>query len=841
MINYTKLMKRLNRRHMLKIYRGWVLSFTFSLLFFIGAPQFTNQAYAQREGGGATLNFDFDWRFHLGDIANAESVSFNDAQWRLLDLPHDWSIEQPFDLNAPSGWQGGYLPGGIGWYRKTFQWKKQAGTQVMIQFDGVYMNSEVWVNGHYLGKRPYGYISFEYNITPYLKSGKNVIAVRADNSKLPSGRWYTGSGIYRHVWLRTTSDVYIPQWGTYITTPTITPQSAQVHIETEIRNNRSTAQSITLQTDIFSPQGKRVHTQSDRIQLDTGLTTLPQRIVLSNPQYWSPETPKVYRAVHRIIRPGIKEEVYVTHFGVRTITVNATDGFVLNGKRIKLNGVCNHHDAGPVGAAVPEDMLVRRLKLLKEMGANAIRTTHNPAAPELYTICDTLGLMVLDEAFDGWDKPKAAYDYGLYFKEWWKKDLTDFIKRDRNHPSIIMWSIGNEVPKFDIAMQKQLVDVVKALDSTRPITQARSGENSYVDVAGLNGEGEMPGVLEKYHQQHPNTPLLGTEITHTLQTRGVYYSRTSYRTRDFPAPWEDGVKWEDFQSKVFTIPDLSEKEVFKKDSRFYQSSYDNAIVRIGVRDQHRRTEAFPYFIGTFRWTGFDYLGEATIQPARTANFGILDLCGFPKDHYYLYQSLWSSSPMVHLLPHWTHPGMEGVEIPVVAYTNASEVELLLNNRSLGTKKMGAEGQLVWKVPYTPGTLQAIARKDGKVVATNSVTTAGAAAALRLLADKETVIANKRSVIHVEVQITDSKGVMVPEANHLVNFQLTGPGQIIGVENGDIADFAPMKAKERKAFKGKCLVLIQTTDQPGKIVLTASSHGLKSQILQFNAVSDLSKK
>lgn len=800
-----------------------------------------NKCHAQRAGGSHTLNFDFDWRFHLGDIAGASEMSYDDASWRQLDLPHDWSIEQPFDLDNPSGWRGGYLPGGIGWYRKTFEWKKQKDSHVMIQFDGVYMNSEVWINGHYLGKRPYGYISFEYDITPYLKTGKNVIAVKADNSRLPSGRWYTGSGIYRHVWLRVTGAIYIPQWGTYITTSNVSPQKADVHIQTEIQNKSNVARVIRLQTDIFSSDNKKVLTQSERVTVDTGLTNWRQKMVLPNPCYWSPETPEIYKVVHRIIYSDNKEESYISYFGVRTIEVNAKDGFVLNGRRIKLNGVCNHHDAGPVGAAVPEDVLYRRLKLLKAMGCNAIRTTHNPAAPELYAMCDTLGIMVLDEAFDGWDKPKAPYDYGLYFKEWWKKDLTDFIKRDRNHPSIIMWSIGNEVPRFNVELQKHLVEVVKSLDTTRPVTQARSGEGRYVDVVGFNGEGEMPGVLETFHQQHPDKPLLGTEITHTLQTRGVYYARTSYRTRDFPAPWEEGVKWEDFKSKVFPIPDLSEKEVFKKQSIFYQSSYDNAIVRIGVRDQHNRTEAFPFFIGTFRWSGFDYLGEAAIQPARTANFGILDLCGFPKDHYYLYQSLWSSTPMVHLLPHWTHPGMEGVTIPVVAYSNAPEVELLLNKRSLGEQTMDTSRQLVWMVPYEPGTLEAVARKDGKIVAKTSVTTAGAPAAIRLIPDKQQVVADKRSVIHVEVQITDAQGIMVPEANNLVKFKLKGPGKIIGVENGDIIDFSSMKAEERKAFKGKCLVMIQTTLEPGNIELTATSDGLKSQTITFSSLSKSNKK
>ncbi|MCH5598245.1 DUF4982 domain-containing protein [Niabella ginsengisoli] len=341
----------------------------------------------------------------------------------------------------------------------------------------------------------------------------------------------------------------------------------------------------------------------------------------------------------------------------------------------------------------------------------------------------------------------------------------------------------------------------------------------------MNGEGEMPGVLEAFHKQHPNKPILGTEITHTLQTRGVYATKTAYRTRDFPAPWEEGVTWASFQNKIFPIPDLTEKELFESRSKFYQSSYDNAIVRIGVRDQHKRTEALPYFIGTFRWTGFDYLGEATIQPARTANFGILDLCGFPKDHYYLYQSLWSNKPMIHILPHWTHTGKNGVIIPVVVYTNAEAAELFLNGRSLGKKVMGSDKQLVWLVPYQPGKLEAIATTNNKTVATTLMNTADKPAAIELLTDKKQVSANYKDVIHVEVNITDTQGTLVPEADNLVQFSIEGPGKIIGVENGDITDFSPMKASQRKAFNGKCLVMIQATNQPGKIRLKAVSDQL----------------
>lgn len=782
------------------------------------------------QGNKNTIEFDFNWRFHLGDVPDASQKEFDDSAWRLLDLPHDWSIEGEFSLDNPSGWHGAYLPGGIGWYRKSFNWKKEKGQNVFIRFDGVYMNSEVWINGHYLGKRPYGYISFQYDLSPYLINGDNIVAVRADNSKLPSGRWYTGSGIYRHVKLAFTGDIYIPQWGTYITTPSVSRNRTDVVMQTGVRNSSGMRKTVNLETDIISPDGKTVRQHSQMLKLDTGVNVITYNSFILKPELWSPETPRRYKVLHKIKEGKKVSDEYTTYFGVRSIAVNAKDGFTLNGKRIKLNGVCNHHDGGPVGAAVPEDVLYRRLRILKEMGCNAIRTSHNPASPEFYTMCDTLGFMVLDEAFDGWDKPKANFDYGLYFNEWWKRDLADFVKRDRNHPSVVMWSIGNEVPEFEPEQQNEIVKLLRSLDGTRPVTQARGFSAPYVDIAGFNGDGEMPGVLEKYHQKNPDKPLLGTEITHTLQTRGVYASKTSYRTRDFPAPWENNVKWENFKKNVFPVPDLTEEEFFKHNSKFYQSSYDNAIVRIGVRDQHKRTENLDYLIGTFRWTGFDYLGEATIQPARTANFGIIDLCGFPKDHYYLYQSLWASKPMIHILPHWTHPEKEGVPVPVVVYTNAESAELFLNGTSLGEQKMTADLQIVWRVPYHPGTLRAIAKKGGKVVAETSVSTAGAPAGLALRADKKHVLANKRDVIHVEVNIVDKEGILVPEADDLVRFEISGPGKIIGVENGDITDFSSMKASERKAFKGKCLVLIQSTEQAGQINLKARSEGLNESNL-----------
>lgn len=780
---------------------------------------------------------DFAWLFHLGDVENAEAPEFDDHDWRLLDLPHDFSIEQGFDTTYEGGWRAGYTKGGLGWYRKNLDWQPEwEGKKVVIQFDGIYMNSDVWINGNHLGHRPYGYIGFAYDLTPYLKTGKNIIAVRADNSKIPSGRWYTGSGIYRHVWLKVMNQVHVAQWGTFITTPEVNLQQANTNLQIQIRNNRPEPVDLEVQTKIMNPTGEEVTSWNSTIDLPAETSKkVTQQGIIEQPQLWSPDQPVIYQAETRLYEQDQLLDVYLTNFGIRTIEVNAAQGFLLNGQKLHLKGLCNHHDGGPVGAAVPDDLLYYRLKMLKDMGANAVRTAHNPAAPELYAICDTLGLMVMDEPFDGWHEPKAEYDYGHFFAEWWERDLMDFLLRDRNHPSIVMWSVGNEVPDFTPDMQKSLVDFVHAYDQTRPVTQARGYMGPHLDVAGFNGHGEEPGYLEKFHAERPDQPVVGTEMTHTLQTRGVYQTQTAYRRRDFPAIWEDGQPWGPYAHRVHKMDDLSSEELFPGKPYPYQSSYDNAYVRINVRDMEKMVRNYDFLMGSFRWTGFDYLGEATIQPARTANFGIIDLANFPKDHYYLYQSLWSDQPMVHLLPHWTHPGMEGTKIPVVVYTNGDAAELFLNGKSLGEKPMSESLQIVWQVPYEPGELKVVAKRNGQEVAEKSYRTAGKAAAIQLESHRSAIRANRTDLALIEVTVTDSAGTMVPEANYLVKFEVDGPAKIIGVENGDILDFDPVKASQRKVFKGKCLVILQNTGKPGEILFAATNQNLKPQTIRLNAV------
>jgi len=593
-----------------------------------------------------------------------------------------------------------------------------------------------------------------------------------------------------------------------------------------IENEMKSAKEITVQSSVLNAGNKVVAVKKTKVSL-AELKNLQQEFTVKKPALWSPETPVMYTVETKLWVDDKQVDLYRTPFGIRSIELKGNKGFFLNGKPIKFKGLSNHHDAGPVGVAVPNDVLYRRLKLVKEMGCNALRTTHNPFAPEFYTMCDTLGIMVMNEAFDGWWTPKAKFDYGNYFDKWWKTDLKDFIKRDQNHPSVVMWSIGNEVRGFTAAQQKEIIDYAKTIDKTRPYTQGRGYSAPHIDIAGFNGHGEYRGGLEKFHKKNPNKPIIGTEITHTLQTRGVYRTKTWYRTKDNPAPWENPGQFKKMEPSVFKIPDLSKEEVFTGITKKYQSSYDNSIVRIGVRDEWKRVEEYDFYMGNFRWTGFDYLGESFGWPARTANFGIIDLAGFPKDHYYLYQSLWSNKPMVHLLPHWTHPGKEGVKIPVVVYTNCESAELFLNGKSLGEKSMTAEKQIVWQVPYVKGELKVVAKNEGVIIVEKKYVSASKATQVELLVDKNSIKANQTDVVRVEVIITDKDGNMVPDAANLLRFNISGPAKIIGVENGDVLDMNPHKVNYRNAFNGRCLLLLQVTDVSGTIEVSVNSKGLKA--------------
>ncbi len=776
------------------------------------------------------LNFDRDWKFNLGDIANAQAPDFNDSGWRTLDLPHDWSIEGKFSKDNPATPGGGALPGGIGWYRKTFSIQDDLNKkQVYVDFDGIYRNSEVWINGHSLGMRPYGYISFEYDLTPYLKPNgqENVIAVRVDNSKQPNSRWYSGSGIYRNVWLVTTDKVHIDHWGTFVRTPEASNTSSKVAITVSIKNSTDNSTQVMVKNTIFDKDGKVIAaSQSDMVTVEAGETKpISFTNTVDNPHLWSTEDPYLYN-IHSVVEQNGKQvDDYNTSFGIRYYNFDAEKGFSLDGKSMKIRGVCDHHDLGCLGAAINTRAIERQLQILKDMGCNGIRTSHNPPAPELLQLCDKMGFLVLDEAFDMWKEPKTEYDYHLDWDEWHKRDLQDMVLRDRNHPSVIMWSIGNEIPEqgdtSGIRIARELAGIVRDLDATRPITSAlnEADTSNYIyksgalDLVGFNYHIEN---YAKFPKLFPGKKLLATETTSALATRG-HYDMPSDKIRIWPERWD----------KAFVNP--------KGD--YTCSAYDNCHVPWGSTHEEtwKLVKKFDYVSGFFIWTGFDYLGEPTPYswPARSSYFGIIDLAGFPKDAYYMYQSEWTNKPVLHIFPHWNWK--KGDSVDVWAYFNTDEVELFLNGKSLGTKrKQGDDLHVMWRVAYQPGTLKAIGRTGGQEIITAEEKTAGKPAKIILQADRDSIAADGKDLSFVTVEVVDSVGTLVPDANNLVNFDLSGNGFIAGVDNGDEIDHEPFKANYRKAFNGLCLVVIQSKTTQGKINLTANSEGLEPAKLEITS-------
>jgi beta-galactosidase len=753
-----------------------------------------------------TTLIDDDWKFILGDHQNAMESDFDDSEWRDLDLPHDWSIEGEYAKENPTSTQCGFLPSGIGWYRKSLDVNEaELGKSFEIIFDGIYMNSEVWCNGHSLGVRPYGYISIRYDLTPYLKAGPNTIAVRVDNSIEPSSRWYNGAGIYSHVHLLRREQVQLPSWGVFVTTPTIEEEQASVEISAEVIN-LSKSSSFTVENKIFDPAGDMVAENSSTFSLPRGEKgNESQKMVVPTPNLWSLESPSLYTAQTRVWDGEILMDECTTTFGIRTIECDADRGFFINGKSIKLQGVCNHHDAGSVGAAVPEKVLERRLRILKEMGCNTIRTAHNPLPPAFYKLCDSMGIMVMDEIFDGW-KEKGENDYGKrFFADWWKKDVEDWVRRDRNHACVVMWSIGNETGVHD---EHNISGWIKSFDPSRVVT---GGDvHTGVDVSGFNGKAEMPEFLEEFKKNHPHQPIVLTEVPHTYQTRGFY------RTLNW---------WRDINQPRFDIPSLGEEQIFFGGHMKYSSSYDNSGIRMCARTSWKRTSENDWIMGEFRWTGFDYLGETfpgSGWPTRFWSHGIIDLCGFPKDHYYLYQSFWAEKEMVHVLPHWTHPGLEGTEIPVVAYSNCEKVELFLNGKSLGIQERGELLDFNWKVPYESGEIKVIAYKGNEAVAEDCKRTAGVPSNLLMISDNKELLNDKKDISHLGFSIRDDRGTLIPWANDPVHFELKGPVRHLGFENGNHLDLTPHRVNHRDLFHGRGLGIFQATAEDGPIEITAAS-------------------
>jgi beta-galactosidase len=798
--------------------------FLLALIAFLGPAK---HASAQRQ----RTSFDKDWKFKLDSVNDYSNPSANTSDWRTLNVPHDWSIEFTFDSTSPTGNGGGALRGGLGWYVKNFTVPLTSKNKIVsIDFDGVYMNSEVWINGHYLGLRPYGYSSFRYDLTPYLKYGteKNVITVKVDNSKQPNSRWYSGSGIYRNVWLVTTDKIYIDHWGTFVTTPVVNKTSATVNVAVNIRHADNQKKNMVVTNIIYNAAGKEVARKiTANISLKDTVSNVEQDLTITAPNLWSDTNPYLYKVVTQVMSNGKVIDEYTTSMGIRSFVFDANKGFLLNGKPVKINGVCDHHDLGCLGAAINTRALERQLEILKGMGCNGIRTSHNPPAPELLDLCDKMGFIVMDEAFDMWKMKKNVFDYHLVWDEWHQRDLQDLILRDRNHPSVFIWSIGNEIPEqgdsTGVTIAKELSAIVRSLDKTRPITSAcdRPGvENNIIKSGALDiiGYNYHHGMYAGFQKLFPGKIFIGTETVSALETRGHYDLIPSDSLRRWPERWD----------KPFT----------EGNKDLTVSAYDNVSTPWGATHEEtwKEIKKYGFLSGQYIWTGFDYIGEPTPYPwpARSSYFGIIDLAGFPKDVYYMYQSEWTNKNVLHLLPHWNW--RQGDTVDVWAYyNNADEVELFLNGRSVGIKKKnGDDLHVMWRLPFEAGTLKAISRKNGKTVLTSEVATAGPAYKIELTADRKTIASGGDDLSFVTVKVLDKNGNLVPNADNLVQFEVSGGASIAGVDNGNQTSMESFKDNKRKAFNGLCLAVIKAGARKGNIGLKATAPGL--QTAQINITS-----
>lgn len=772
------------------------------------------------------LNFDTGWFFHKGDIPvqhavkaglaggltdseTAEvgdwlAVAYSDKriegqqhtdEWVAVRLPHDWLVAEYYSRDAD--WERGYLKSGIGFYRKTFEIpESDIGQKISIQFDGIVRNSTVWVNGHLLGNHPSGFTSFHYDLTDVLRygdEGKNVILVKADATNY-EGWWYDGAGIYRHVWLLKTNPLHVGQWGTYVTTPDMTAEQAHVRVQTTVLNEFAVSVDCALQTDIVDRDGRVVASVTSTASIDNDEAHVFDDDLLVSPHtLWSLDNPYLYKAVSTVLQGGVVRDQYETTFGIRTIEFTSDNGFFLNGQHVPIKGICCHQNFAGVGAAMPDRIIEYRLELIKAMGANAYRSAHHPPTPELLDMCDRMGILVMDE-----NRRLDSSPEGL-------RDLTSMILRDRNHPSIILWSMENEEDlqgtKMGARILETLVRTTRKLDPTRPTTAAmnkRRNDNGYsdlLDVVGYNyGKSENSDVRD--HEAHPNRVIIGSESAAFTTTRGIYADDpdkgycSSYGTQmPFCAPDTSG--W-------CTTPERAWGDVVK----------------------------YPFLTGVFIWTAFDYRGEPSPYrwPNVNSHFGIMDMCGLPKDNYFYYKAAWTNEPTVHIFPHWNWPGREGQDVDVWAYSNCERVALYLNGKLVEEKEMVPNGHLEWQVPYAPGELRAVGKQGGVEVAAHVVTSTGAVHHIELEADRTQLHANGRDVSVVRVSLRDAARRIVPIADDEIRFVVEGPGSIIGVGNGDPSSHEPDKSSRRRAFNGYCMVLIETSTEPGRIKLLASAPG-----------------
>ncbi len=793
---------------------------------------------------------------NLGDGVTYTQAAFDDSAWRKLDVPHDWGIEGPFAQENPG--ETGKLPWwGVAWYRKHFMSPaSDAGRRVFLELDGAMAYANVWLNGQYVGGWPYGYASWRVELTPFLKPGaENVIAIRLDNPK-DSSRWYPGGGIYRNVWLLKTAQVAVAQWGTFVTTPSITKDSAAVDVNVVLENSAATLANVEVTHAIYELDAKGQKSASAVVTSTPAKVRVPatkqvhsaQSVAVAQPKLWSLRSPQRYVVVTTVTQGGAVLDTYETPFGIRTIAFTADRGFLLNGEHVPIQGVCDHHDLGALGAALNYRALERQLEILHDMGCNAIRTSHNPPAPELLELCDRMGFVVMDEAFDCWAARKKPNDYHLLFADWHEKDVRAQVRRDRNHPSVILWSIGNEVPEQGQAegwkLASHLAGIVREEDRTRFTTagfnRTESGYNGFQTAVDVTAFNYKPNEYPIFRASAPTLPVMGSETSSCVSSRGEYF---------FPVSNDKGEGRADFQV----------------------SSYDLYAPRWALPPdvEFKGLDEAPYAAGEFVWTGFDYLGEPTPYnadstnllnystpadreraakeladigkirvPSRSSYFGIIDLAGFKKDRYFIYQARWRSDlPMAHLLPHWTWPDRVGQVTPVHVYTSGDEAELFLNGQSLGRKKRGPlEYRLRWDdVVYQPGELKVVAYKNGAKWAEDVVKTASAAAKLTLAADRATVRADGSDLSFVTLTIADKDGLMAPRAKNRVKFEVSGAGELVATDNGDATSFESFQSADRNAYNGLALAIVRTkAGQKGEITVKATAEGLAPAEIKLRA-------
>ena len=787
------------------------------------------------------LLLDKNWKFCNKDITSAFEKEFNDKHWQNVNVPHDWAITGQFNMNIDAQFvkvledgdsisklrtgRTGALPTfGVGWYRKSLPvTNADKDKRIFIEFDGAMSLAKIYLNGNFVGEWPYGYSSFAFELTKFINfSSDNILAVRLEN--LPeSSRWYSGAGIYRNVRLVKTNKTHVAHWGTFITTPQVTEKSATINIKTQVLAQKST-ENVSLLTEIQAPDGKIVGKQRTSLKTTTDSLNFVQTFKLNKPALWSVESPNLYKAVSKVFVGNRQVDEYSTTFGCRTIRFDKNTGFYLNEKPLKIKGVCMHHDLGPLGAAVNYRATLRQLEMMKAMGANAIRTAHNPSSPELIQICDSIGLLVQVEAFDEWNAGKNNNGYHLYFDEWHERDLQNMIRRDRNHPSVIMWSIGNEVREQDMTgggeIARKLTAISHREDPTRPTTAGFNNHNAAIrnglaDGVDLVGFNYKPQDYKAKHEKYPDFVLYGSETASTVSSRGEY---------KFPVKEIRGVWHNDYQVSGY---DMEYPGWASTPDTEFQAQDDNDFI-----------------FGEFVWTGFDYLGEPTPYnegtPARSSYFGIVDLAGLKKDRFYLYQSKWSDKPVLHVLPHWNWPERVGQKVPVYCYTNYPKAELFVNGKSMGVKQKDKSNKytryrLMWNdVIYSPGEIKVVAyNEQNQPLEEKIIRTANDPYSVKLTADRQIISADGKDLSFVTVEIVDKNGNLCPRADQLLFFEVAGNGKLKAVCNGNAIDQTPFSSNYMRAFNGKLVAVIESSETAGEINLKVFGSRLETGFITIS--------